>query len=191
MPFRREHRRLAQREARRDERAKESARRRQGPAATSSPAVASPGCSRWVGRDGERRIRGRRSTSWPASQRPRRTVLTERLDSNTSPPHSDPAAGNGAAHAKDLRRWLEALVDEHGLHAQIGAARPVGEHPTLRAELLRLKIADVRRLQLEQGSFELVYWHDARAGIVDRAGQHADRWQQDQQNEQLPGVASR
>ena len=94
-------------------------------------------------------------------------------------------AGNAAAHAKDLRGWVETLVDEYGLHAQIGPPDRWENIPPLRAELLGLKIADVRRLKLEQGSFELIYWHDALARIVDRAGQHAERWQQDQQNQQL------
>jgi len=52
----------------------------------------------------------------------------------------------------------------------------------LRAEPLGLKIADVRHLELDQGSFELVYWHDALARILNCATEHADRWQQDQQN---------
>lgn len=100
-------------------------------------------------------------------------------------------AGNAATHATDLRDWVEALVDEYGLHAQIGPPDRWENIPPLRAELLGLKIADVRRLKLEQGSFELVYWHDALARVVDRAGQHADRWQQDQQNQQLLGAAAR
>ena len=29
-------------------------------------------------------------------------------------------AGNAAGHAKNLRGWVVALVDEYGLHAQIG-----------------------------------------------------------------------
>ena len=66
----------------------------------------------------------------------------------------------------------------------------MGEHPTPPRGAARLKIA-VRRLKLEQGSFELVYWHDALARIVDLAAQHEDRWQQDQQNQHLLGVAAR
>jgi hypothetical protein len=58
---------------------------------------------------------------------------------------------------------------------QIGPPDRWENIPPQRAELLALKIADVRGLKLEQGSFELVYWHDALARIVDRAGQHADR----------------
>jgi len=108
-----------------------------------------------------------------------------------TPAQQNPQAGNAAAHAKDLRGWVEALVDEYGLHAQIGPPDRWENIPPLRAELLGLKIADVRRLKLEQGSFELIYWHDALARVVDRAGQHADRWQQDQQYQQLLGVAGR
>jgi hypothetical protein len=108
-----------------------------------------------------------------------------------TPVQQNTPAGNATAHAKELRRWVEALVDEYGLHAQIGPPDRWENIPPLRAELLGLKIADVRRLKLEQGSFELIYWHDARARIVDRTGQHAHRWQQDQQNPQLLGVAAR
>ncbi|HET9650215.1 MAG TPA: hypothetical protein VFP34_18570 [Microlunatus sp.] len=100
-------------------------------------------------------------------------------------------AGNADAHAEALRAWVEALVDEYGLHAQIGPPDRWENIPPLRAELLGLKIADVRRLKLEQGSFELVYWHDALNRVVDRAGQHADRWHQDQQNQLLLQMAGR
>jgi hypothetical protein len=102
-----------------------------------------------------------------------------------TPAQQNAQAGNAAAHAKDLRAWVEALVDEYGLHAQIGPPDRWENIPPLRAELLGLKIADVRPLKLEQGSFELIYWHDALARIVDRAGQHADRWQEDQRNQHL------
>jgi len=108
-----------------------------------------------------------------------------------TPAQQNAPGGNAAAHAKELRGWVEALVDEYGLHAQIGPPDRWENIPPLRAELLGLKIADVRRLKLEQGSFELIYWHDALARVVDRAGQHADRWQQDQQYQQLLGVAGR
>jgi hypothetical protein len=108
-----------------------------------------------------------------------------------TPTRQNTQAGNAAAHAKELRAWMDALVDEYGLHAQIGPPDRWENIPPLRAELLALKIADVRRLKLEQGSFELIYWHDALARIVDRASQHADRGQQDQQNQQLLAVAAR
>lgn len=85
----------------------------------------------------------------------------------------------------ELRAWVQALVDEYGLNAQIGPPERWQAIPPLRAELLALKIADVRPLELEQGSFELVYWHDALARALDRAANHADRWQQDQRNQTL------
>lgn len=97
-------------------------------------------------------------------------------------------AGTADTHAADLRVWVEALVDGYGLHAQIGPPSRWENIPPLRAELLGLKIADVRTLDLKQGSFELVYWHDALARVLDRAAQHADRWQQDQQNQHLLGA---
>jgi hypothetical protein len=108
-------------------------------------------------------------------------------------PSGQPSArgGTAAAHAQDLRAWVQTLVEEYGLHAQIGPPERWENIPPLRAELLGLKIADVRQLKLDQGSFELVYWHDALTRIVDRASEHADRWQQDQQNQHLLATANR
>ena len=99
----------------------------------------------------------------------------------------DPAQPSGPAthHQNSLRAWVQALVDEYGLHAQIGPPERWETIPPLRAELLGLKIADVRHLDLPAGSFELVYWHDALARVVDRATEHVDRWQQDQRNQAL------
>jgi hypothetical protein len=97
----------------------------------------------------------------------------------TSP--TAPTAGSAA----DLRKWVQALVDEYGLHALIGPPERWETIPPLRAELLGLKIADVRHLKLDQGSFELVYWHDALVRVLGRAGEHTDRWKRDQQNRQL------
>lgn len=99
--------------------------------------------------------------------------------------------GSGALKNVDpevLRVWVEALVTEYGLHAQIGAPARWEAIPPLRAELIGLMMADVRQLDLEQGSFELVYWHDALARVLGRVSEHADRWQQDQQNQQLLGA---
>ena len=97
-------------------------------------------------------------------------------------------AGNAEDHAADLRAWVQALVEEYGLHGLIGPPERWENIPPLRAELLGLKIADVRHVKLDQGSFELVYWHDALARVLDRATEHADRWQQDQQNQRLLGA---
>ena len=99
-----------------------------------------------------------------------------------------PPSGTAVDHAADLRDWVQALVEEYGLHGVIGPPERWEAIPPLRAELLGLKIADVRALNLDQGSFELVYWHDALARVVGRAGEHADRWKRDQQNRQLLGV---
>ncbi len=93
-----------------------------------------------------------------------------------------PAAGNAGQHAADLRAWVEALVDEYGLHSIIGPPERWENLPPVRAELLALKIADPRGLKLEQGSFEFVYWHDALARVLGRASEHADRWHQNQEN---------
>ena len=94
-----------------------------------------------------------------------------------------PVAEHG--DADEFRAWVQALVDEYGLNAQIGPPERWQAIPPLRAELLALKIADVRPLELEQGSFEFVYWHDALARVLDRAAAHSDRWQQDQRNQTL------
>lgn len=94
-------------------------------------------------------------------------------------------AGTAEDHAGDLRAWVQALVEEYGLHGLIGPPQRWEAIPPLRAELLGLKIADVRRVKLDQGSFELVYWHDALHRVLNRASEHVDRWQQDQQNQQL------
>jgi len=45
-------------------------------------------------------------------------------------------AGNAAAHAKELRIWVQELVDEYGLHSQIGPPDRWENIPPLRAELL-------------------------------------------------------
>jgi hypothetical protein len=79
----------------------------------------------------------------------------------TTPAQQNARTDTAAAHATDLRAWVEALVVEYGLHAQIGPPDRWEKIPPLRAELLALKIADVHRLKLEQGWFELIYWHDA------------------------------
>lgn len=93
-----------------------------------------------------------------------------------------PVAGNADQHAADLRAWVEALVDEYGLHGTIGPPERWENLPPVRAELLALKVADPRGLKLEQGSFEFVYWHDALARVLGRASEHADRWHQNQEN---------
>ena len=84
-----------------------------------------------------------------------------------------------------LRDWVQALVAEYGLHGLIGGPDRWENIPPLRAELVGLMIADVRGLKLEQGSFELVYWHDALARVIDRATWHVDRWGRDQQEQAL------
>ena len=61
----------------------------------------------------------------------------------------NPPAGNAATHAKELRGWVEALVHEYGLHAQIGPPDRWENIQPLRAELLALKIADVRQVKLQ------------------------------------------
>ncbi|MFP5283815.1 MAG: hypothetical protein ACLGIF_10245 [Actinomycetes bacterium] len=99
-------------------------------------------------------------------------------DGRTAADHGDP---------EELRAWVQALVDEYGLHAEIGGPERWEAIPPLRAELVGLKIADVRSLELDQGSFEFVYWHDALARVLDRAAEHADRWQQDRRNQSLLG----
>ena len=110
---------------------------------------------------------------------------TKQLQQLTPKP---PPVGNPDDHARALRSWVQALVDEYGLHGLIGPSERWENIPPLRAELLGLKIADVRHLKLDQGSFELVYWHDALARVLDRANGHADRWHQDQQNQRLLGA---
>lgn len=94
-------------------------------------------------------------------------------------------AGTAEDHARGLRAWVQALVEEYGLHGLIGPPQRWEAIPPLRAELLGLKISDPRQLKVDQGSFELVYWHDALHRVLDRASEHADRWQQDQQNQLL------
>jgi hypothetical protein len=84
-----------------------------------------------------------------------------------------------------LRDWVQALVEEFGLHGLIGRPDRWENIPPLRAELVGLMIADVRGLKLEQGSFELVYWHDALARVLDRASWHVDRWRRNQQEQEL------
>ena len=81
------------------------------------------------------------------------TKQLERLTAAAQPGKTAASAADPA----DLRGWVEALVAEYGLHAQIGPPERWENIPPLRAELLGLKIADVRRVGLEQGSFELVY----------------------------------
>ena len=93
-----------------------------------------------------------------------------------------PVAGNVGPHAADLRAWVEALVEEYGLHGIIGPPERWESLPPVRAELLALKVADPRSLKLEQGSFEFVYWHDALARVLGRVSEHADRWHQNQEN---------
>ena len=115
------------------------------------------------------------------------TVVAHTKQLQQLTPKSAPA-GTAKDHAGDLRAWVQALVDEYGLHGQIGPPKRWENIPPLRAELLGLKIADVRHVKLDQGSFELVYWHDALARVLDRATSHADRWQQDQQNQRLLGT---
>lgn len=110
------------------------------------------------------------------------TKQLQQLNPTPGPP------GTAQDHARDLRTWVQNLVEEYGLHGLIGPPERWESIPPLRAELLGLKIADVRRVKLDQGSFELVYWHDALARVLNRAGEHADRWQQDQQNQRLLGV---
>lgn len=117
------------------------------------------------------------------------TVATHTKQLQQASPKA-PLAGIAATHAADLRVWVQALVDEYGLHGLIGPPERWEAIPPLRAELLGLKIADVRHLKLDQGSFELVYWHDAFARVLSRAGEHADRWKRDQQNRQLLGAHS-
>lgn len=94
-------------------------------------------------------------------------------------------AGQVLAHTKRLQRITLAQPGRHGRlgrgpcrrsadlgraagggagsHAQVGPPERWGNIPPLRAELLGMKIADVRRLKLPQGSFELLYWHAALA----------------------------
>ena len=112
------------------------------------------------------------------------TVVAHTKQLQQLTPKSAPA-GTVEEHAGDLRAWVQALVEEYGLHGQIGPPERWENIPPLRSELLGLKIADVRHVKLDQGSFELVYWHDALARVLNRATEHADRWQQDQQNLQL------
>ncbi len=88
----------------------------------------------------------------------------------------------GDPEPTQLEEWVRALTDQYGLHAQLGQWKDI---PPLRAELVALMVADVRGLDLKQGSFELVYWHDALARVVGRAQSTVDRWRQDQQNRRL------
>lgn len=115
------------------------------------------------------------------------TVVAHTKQLQQTSPRPSPA-GTAADHAPDLRDWVQALVDEYGLQGLIGPPERWEAIPPLRAELLALKIADVRHLKLDQGSFELVYWHDALARVLGRAGEHADGWKRDQQNRQLLGA---
>lgn len=112
------------------------------------------------------------------------TVVAHTKQLQQFAPKSSPT-GTAEDHAGDLRAWVQDLVEEYGLHGQIGPPERWEAIPPLRAELLGLKTADVRHVKLDQGSFELVYWHDALHRVLDRASEHADRWQQDQQNLQL------
>lgn len=115
------------------------------------------------------------------------TVVAHTKQLQQLTPKSAPA-GTAEERAADLQAWVQALVEEYGLHGQIGPPERWENIPPLRAELLGLKIADVRHVTLDQGSFELVYWHDALARVLNRATEHVDRWQQDQQNQRLLGV---
>lgn len=84
-----------------------------------------------------------------------------------------------------LRTWVEDLVQEYGLHSKIGPPERWEAIPPLRAELLGLMIADVRYQSQGQGSFELVYWHDALSRVIGRVEEHVDRWKTNAQNRRL------
>lgn len=75
----------------------------------------------------------------------------------------------------DLRAWADQLAERYALRSVSGGPDTWLAIPSIRLELIGLMIADVRGMPLDQGSFELVYWHDALARVVERLGSHKQR----------------